>query len=67
MAEAQNEYREHMATYEAFNKLMTFAILWIVLVLVSMALGLVGSLPVIAVLLGVGGTLALLVGFAVLG
>lgn len=67
MAEVQNDYREHMATYEAFNKLVLFSLLWIVLLLVSMALGLVGHLPVIALLLGVGGTIALLVAFAVLG
>lgn len=67
MAEVQSDYREHMETYEAFNKLMTFGLLWVVLLLVSMALGLVAGLPILGLLLGVGGTLALLVGFAVLG
>lgn len=67
MAEAQDDYRAHMETYTAFNKLVTFSILWIVLLLVAMALGLVGNLPVIALLLGIGGTVALLIGFAVLG
>ena len=37
------------------------------LLLVCMALGLVGNLPVFALLLGIGGTVALLVAFAVLG
>jgi len=67
MAEVQNDYREHMETYAAFNKLITFALLWIVILLVSMALGLVAGLPILGLLLGVGGTLAILVGFAVLG
>jgi len=67
MAEAQNEYREHVETYTAFNKLVLYTILWIVLLLVCMALGLVGNLPVLSLLLGIGGTIALLVAFAVLG
>jgi hypothetical protein len=67
MAEAQDDYPAHLETYTAFNKLVTFSILWIVLLLVSMALGLVGNLPVIALILGVGGTIGLLVAFAVLG
>ncbi len=67
MAEAQDDYRAHMETYTSFNKLVTFTILWIVLLLVAMALGLVGNLPVLALLLGIGGTVALLVAFAVLG
>ncbi|TAJ30275.1 MAG: aa3-type cytochrome c oxidase subunit IV [Reyranella sp.] len=67
MAEVQDDYRAHMETYTSFNKLVTFTILWIVLLLASMALGLVGNLPVIALLLGIGGTVALLVAFAVLG
>ena len=45
---------------------MLFAILFIVLLLSCMALGLVGNVPLFALLLGVGGTLALLVAFAVL-
>jgi hypothetical protein len=67
MAEVQDDYRAHMETYTSFNKLVLFTILWIVLLLVCMALGLVGNLPVISLLLGIGGTVALLVAFAVLG
>jgi hypothetical protein len=67
MADVQNEYRAHVATYTAFNKLVLFTILWIVLLLSCMALGLVGHIPVLAVLIGVGGTFALIVAFAVLG
>ncbi len=66
MAEVQDDYRAHMETYTSFNKLVLFTILWIVLLLVCMALGLVGNLPVISLLLGIGGTVALLVAFAVL-
>ena len=67
MAEGQDDYRAHMQTYTSFNKLVLFSILFIVLLLVSMALGLVGHASVLALLLGVGGTLALIVAFAVLG
>jgi hypothetical protein len=68
MAEAvQDEYRAHLDTYTAFSKLVTFMILWIVLLLASMALGLIAHVSVIALLLGIGGTLALIIGFAVFG
>jgi len=66
MAEGQDDYRAHMATYTSFNKLVLFTILWIVLLLVSMALGLVGNQHAFALLLGIGGTVGLLVSFAVL-
>jgi hypothetical protein len=66
MAEAsQDEYRQHLATYTAFNKLVLFMILWIVLLLACMALGLVGNSGLVAALLGIGGTVALLIGFAI--
>jgi hypothetical protein len=67
MAEVQDDYRAHMETYTSFNKLVLFTILWIVLLLACMALGLVGHLSIFALLLGIGGTVALLVAFAVLG
>jgi hypothetical protein len=68
MAEAaQDEYRAHLDTYTSFSKLVTFMILWIVLLLSSMALGLIAHVSIIALLLGVGGTLALIIGFAVFG
>ena len=68
MAEAtQQEVREHMETYTAFNKLVLFMILWIVLLLSSMALGLVAGIGLLATIMGVGGTLVLLVAFAVMG
>lgn len=68
MAEAtQEEIRAHMDTYTAFSKLVLFVILWVVLLLSSMALGLVAHVGLLSLLLGVGGTVALLIGFAVLG
>lgn len=66
MAEAQDDYREHQQTYEGFSKLVTFSLLWIVVILASMALGLVGGLSILGLLLGIGGSIALLIGFAVL-
>jgi len=68
MAEASqdDDYRAHLDTYTSFNKLVLFMILWIVLLLASMALGLVGGVHILSLLLGVGGTVALLIAFAVL-
>jgi len=68
MAEAtQQEVREHMETYTAFNKLVLFMILWLVLLLSSMALGLIAGVGLLATIMGVGGTIVLLVAFAVMG
>ncbi len=68
MTDVQDEdLPAHMQTYELFNKLVLFGILFIVLLLSCMALGLVGSQSVFALLLGVGGTIALLIAFAVVG
>lgn len=61
------EVRTHEQTYEGFSKFVLFAVLHIVLVLACMALGFVGHLPALAVILGLGGTLALLVAFAMAG
>jgi hypothetical protein len=68
MAEAtQDEFRQHADTYSAFSRLVLFMILWIVLLLACMAMGLVGSSGLIALLLGIGGTIVLIVGFAMAG
>ena len=66
MADVQDDYPAHLSTYTAFNKLVLFGILFVVLLLACMALGLVGNTPIFALLLGIGGTLALLVAFAVM-
>ena len=68
MAEAtQEEIRAHMDTYTSFNKLVLFTILWVILLLSSMALGLVAHVGMLSLLMGVGGTIVLLIAFAVLG
>jgi hypothetical protein len=61
------ELRDHQQTFHSFSKLVLFAVLHITLILVSMALAFLGHIPVLAVLLGLGGTVALLIGFAVSG
>jgi hypothetical protein len=68
MADASNDdYAAHLATFTAFSKLVTFMIVWLVLLLSAMALGLVGHVPLLGTLMGVGGTIALIIGFAVFG
>ncbi len=62
---SDRELRDHQETYNGFSKLVLFAVLHIVLVLVCMALAFLGHIPVLAVLLGLGGTLALLITFAI--
>jgi hypothetical protein len=67
MADAtQEEIRAHEETYNSFNKLVLFTCLWVILLLVSMALGLIAHIGILSLLLGVGGTVVLLIGFAVL-
>jgi hypothetical protein len=66
MAEAKDDFPAHLATYTSFNKLVTFTLLWIVLLLVSMAVGLVGHMSLLALVMGIGGSIALLIGFAIL-
>jgi len=67
MTDVQDDLPAHVQTYQSFNKLVLFAILFIMLLLSCMALGLVGGQSIFALLLGVGGTVALLTAFAVLG
>lgn len=65
--ESKAEYRAHLDTYTSFNKLVLFTLLWVVLLLSSMALGLVANVGFLSVVLGIGGTIVLLVAFAILG
>ena len=67
MTDAQDDFPAHEQTYQSFSKLVLFSILFIVLLLSCMALGLVGSSGFFALRLGIGGTVALLIAFAVLG
>jgi len=62
---ADEELRFHEETFHSFNKLVLFAILHIVLVLSCLALAFLGHTPVLATLIGVGGTAALLAAFAI--
>src|SRR5262245_16558449 len=63
---AVQELRAHERTFQSFGKLVLFAILHIVLVLGCLALAFLGSSPLIALILGVGGTAALIAAFAIL-
>jgi hypothetical protein len=61
------EVREHRRTFHAFERLVLFAALHIALTLACLALAFVGHVPVLALLFWVGGTLAMIVGFAITG
>ena len=65
MADAQEDYSDHLSTYQSFSKLVTFGILFIVLLLACMAMGLVGNMGVFALLVGIVGSIALLVAAAI--
>ena len=64
---ADQEIYAHEQTFHSFSKLILFAILHIALVLGCLALAFLGNAPVVATLLGVGGTVALLAVFAITG
>ena len=57
---------EHRETFHSFSKLVFFACLHIGLVLVCLALAFLGGIPLLALLLGIGGTLAMIVTFMAL-
>lgn len=59
------EVREHRRTFFAFERLVLFAILHIVLTLSCLALAFLGHASTIALLFWIGGTLTLIVGFAI--
>ena len=62
---APRELREHERTFHSFSKLVLFAILHIIVVLSGLALAFLGNAPLMAIILGVGGTVALLAAFAI--
>jgi hypothetical protein len=64
---ADQDLRAHQETFRRFNKLVLFSILHVALVLGCLALAFLGNAPVIATLLGIGGTVALLAVFAISG
>jgi hypothetical protein len=59
------EVRVHRRTFMTFERLVLFAALHITLTLVCLALAFIGHAAVFALLLGIGGTLALIVGFVI--
>ena len=63
---AVRELRAHEQTFHSFSKLVLFAILHIVLVLGCLGLAFLGNAPLVALILGIGGTAALIAAFAVL-
>ena len=65
--DARADLPAHERTYAAFNRVMLFAVLHIILTLGCLALAFLGHAPVLALLLGVGGTVALIAGFALSG
>ena len=61
------EVRAHRRTFMTFERLVLFAALHVTLTLVCLALAFIGHAAVFALLLGIGGTLALIVGFVIAG
>lgn len=61
------ELRAHRRSYVTFERLVLFSVLHIALVLVCLALAFLGDAPLIAFLLGIGGSLAIIVGLMVRG
>jgi len=61
------EMRAHRRSYMTFERLVLFSALHIVLVLLCLALAFLGGAPLIAFLLGVAGSLAIVVGLVLRG
>jgi hypothetical protein len=62
-----SEVRAHRRTFFAFERLVLFAALHVALTLTCLALAFIGHVPMIALVFWIGGTLAMIVGFAVTG
>jgi fatty acid desaturase len=63
-ADLRADLPAHQQTFTAFNRLVLFAILHIMLTLSCLALAFLGHAPLLALLIGLGGTAALVGGFA---
>ena len=61
------EVRAHRRSFRAFERLVLFAAMHVALTLSCLALAFLGHAAVIALLLWLGGTLAMIVGLAVSG
>jgi hypothetical protein len=57
------ELNEHRRSFMTFERIVLFAVMHVALMLVCLALAFIGQIPLIALLLGAGGTLALIVAF----
>lgn len=64
---ANAEVRAHRQTFIAFERLVLFAAMHVGLTLGCLALAFIGHSPTIALLLGLGGTVALIAAFATVG
>lgn len=64
---ATQEFREHRHSFMTFERIVLFAVMHIALVLACLALAFLGNVPLLGFLLGVGGTLALIVAFVTTG
>jgi hypothetical protein len=65
--DAAAEVRAHRRTFHAFERLVLFAALHIALTLGCLALAFPGHAELVGLLLWIGGTVAMIVGFAVTG
>jgi hypothetical protein len=63
-ADLKADLPAHQQTFMGFSKLILFSILHIALMLSCLALAFLGHIPILALLIGVGGTVALIAGFA---
>jgi uncharacterized membrane protein YczE len=59
--------RMHQQAFHGFSKVILFSILIIVLALACLALAFLGNTPVLALLIGLGGTFGLIVAFSFSG
>jgi len=64
---SREEVTEHLRSYSTFAHLVLFAVLHIALTLACVALAFIGHETMVALLLWLGGTVALLAGFAMMG
>ena len=63
--ETPAEVRMHRESFHTFPKFATFAVMHVALVLVSLAISFLGNAPLLGLFLGVGGTVAMVVGFLI--
>jgi hypothetical protein len=62
-----SEFSEHLQSYFSFERLVLFALLLVALTLSCAALAFLGHVPMIAMVLWLGGSLLLIAGFTLTG